>query len=315
MFPGPGRIEGMATTEDQLQCAVDDLLGAPRDEGKEKIRAAKLSGIRELYLMLTGDQEMRGGYKKERVHLATTADFTGLVKNALNKMVADQWMKLGRAGYDWWKQIVQVEHFGSLNGITGTLIGTVGSLPVVAEGGEYTELAIGDSPETASFVKYGGYIPLTLELIDRDETRKLRAYPFELASAGMRKISALVAAIFTDNAGVGPTLADTGALFNATAVTTAGGHANLLTTGAGCCRMGSCFHGGLQPADADQKRGHLLRHRAEDGAEPEISRRATRFTAHGHEDHLPHPGKRQQHLQRELAAGPAWGRGDRPRMD
>jgi hypothetical protein len=39
-----------------------------------------------------------------------------------------------------------------------------------------------------------------------------------------------VAAIFTDNSGVGPTLADTGALFNATAVTTAGGHANLLTT-------------------------------------------------------------------------------------
>ena len=39
-----------------------------------------------------------------------------------------------------------------------------------------------------------------------------------------------MSAIFTDNAGIGPTLADTGALFNATAVTTAGGHKNLLTT-------------------------------------------------------------------------------------
>jgi hypothetical protein len=89
---------------------------------------------------------------------------------------------------------------------------------------------VGDSPETADFVKYGGYIPLTLELIDRDETRKLKAYARELGSAGLRKISSLVSAIFTDNAGVGPTMADTGALFNATAVTTAGGHANLLTT-------------------------------------------------------------------------------------
>ena len=79
--------------------------------------------------------------------------------------------------------------------------GGTGDLPTVAEGGEYTELAIGDSPETASFTKYGGYIPLTLELIDRDETRKLRAYPRELANAGLRRLSGLVAAIFTQNAG------------------------------------------------------------------------------------------------------------------
>ena len=39
-----------------------------------------------------------------------------------------------------------------------------------------------------------------------------------------------MAAIFTDNSGVGPTLADGGALFNATAVTSTGGHANLTTT-------------------------------------------------------------------------------------
>ena len=64
----------------------------------------------------------------------------------------------------------------------------MGSLPAVAEGGDYTELIVGDSPETASFTKYGGYIPLTLELIDRDETRKLAAYPRELAIAGLRKV-------------------------------------------------------------------------------------------------------------------------------
>jgi hypothetical protein len=140
---------------------------------------------------------------------------------------------LGRAGYDWWRNIAVVEHFNNLHTITGTLIGTVGELPVVAEGADYTELAVGDSPETANFVKYGGYIPLTLELIDRDETRKLRAYARELGSAGIRKISSLVAAIFTANAGVGPTMNDGSALFNATAVTNAGGHKNLLTTALG----------------------------------------------------------------------------------
>jgi hypothetical protein len=153
-----------------------------------------------------------------------------MVKNALNKIVVNTWDTLGKAGYTWWDAITAKQHFNRLQQITGILVGTVGSLPVVAEGGEYTELAVGDNPETASFVKYGGYIPLTLELIDRDDTEKLAVYPRELASAGMRKISALVAAIFTANSAVGPTMADGGALFNNTAVTTAGGHANLGTS-------------------------------------------------------------------------------------
>ncbi len=233
---GPGRISSMFNTEDQLQAAFDDMLGAPRDEKHEKLNVHKLSGIREAYHMLTGDLDYHGGFHPEHAKLATTTDFSGLVKNALNKIVVNQWERMGKEGYTWWEDIVPPQsesHFESLNTITGTLIGSVGTLPAVTEQGEYTELLVGDSPETADFTKYGGYIPLTLELIDRDETRKLRAYPRELANAALRRISKLVAAVFTDNAAVGPTMADTGALFNSTAVTTAGGHANLLTTALG----------------------------------------------------------------------------------
>ena len=230
LVKGPARIAGVTSSSDQVTAAVDDLLGAPREAGQESVRPARLSGIRELYLLTTGDYDLHGGFYPERAQLATTADFTGLVKNALNKVVARQWEAMGRAGYDWWKEIVKVEHFETLNTITGILTGTVGALSTVAEQGEYTELEIGDSPETADFVKYGNYIPLTLELIDRDETRKLRQYPIELANAAIRNLSKLIAAVFTDNSAVGPTMADTGALFNATAVTTLGGHKNLLTT-------------------------------------------------------------------------------------
>jgi hypothetical protein len=228
---GPGRISGMVTSQERLQTAVDDLFGVPRAADQQNLSVARLSGIRELYLSLTGDTDLHGGYHPNRAQFATTSDFTGLVKNSLNKLVVNTWDALGRAGYDWWQQITVTEHFNSLNDITGTLIGTVGDLPTVAEGAAYTELVVGDSPETASFVKYGGYIPLTLELIDRDETRKLKAYARELASAGLRKISKLVSEIFTSNYGVGPTMADTGALFNADPVTAAGGHANLRSEG------------------------------------------------------------------------------------
>jgi hypothetical protein len=151
---GP-QISSMFNTEDQLQAAVDDLLNAPRDEGSEALRPARLSGIKELYMMLTGDRNLYGGYYPDRVQLATTANFTGLVKNAMNKIVADTWAQLGAAGYDWWHRVTKQEHFETLNTVTGTLVGTVGTLPSVSEGAEYTELKVGDSPETADFTKYG----------------------------------------------------------------------------------------------------------------------------------------------------------------
>ena len=226
---GPARIEGMVEPGERLQAAVDDLFSAPREKQMASASVPRLSGIRELYLNLTGDYDLHGGYFPERAQLATTSDFTGLVKNSLNKLVTNTWEELGKAGYDWWKDVTVQEHFNSLHEITGTLIGTVSDLPSIVEGGPYTELQVGDSPETASFVKYGGYIPLTLELIDRDETRKLRSYARELASAGMRKISKLVAEIFTANSGTGPYLADGSLLFNNTPASTAGGHANLDT--------------------------------------------------------------------------------------
>ncbi|MFZ6029864.1 MAG: hypothetical protein ACOYYS_19290 [Chloroflexota bacterium] len=234
LISGPGKVHTMFSTEDQLQAAVDDLVGAPREENMKLQKVHKLTGVRELYMMLTGDLDLHGGFYPSRIQLQhTTASFPGLVKNAMNKAVAEHWEALGRAGYAWWEAIVHQEDFTSLNDITWLITGTVGSLPIVAEGEEYTELQMGDNAETSSFVKRGGFVGITLETIDRDDTRKLKAAPREIANAGIRNISARVAEIFTLNSSVGPTLTDTGALFNATAVTTAGGHANLLTTALG----------------------------------------------------------------------------------
>lgn len=231
---GPAQITGMFTREDQLQAAMDDLLAAPREKGSENLKVHKFSGIKEAYLMLTNDFNFTGDIDARLAKFqGTTATFPNLVANALNKAIVMQWNKLGQAGYNWWEKIATVEPFESLNSITWLRLGTIASLPTVAEGAEYTELALGDNGETSTFIKYGGYLSFTLEAMDRDDTRKLRAAPREIANAALRNISEQIAAIFTSNSGAGPTLADTGALFNATAVTTAGGHANLLTTALG----------------------------------------------------------------------------------
>lgn len=52
-------------------------------------------------------------------------------------------------------------------------------------------------------------------MFERDDTLRLRQFPQKLATAGLRRISALVAAVFTDNSGLGPVLSDGKKLFDA----------------------------------------------------------------------------------------------------
>ena len=219
-----GRISEVVSPGEQVSAALHDLLGAARPQELEKVKAAKLSGIREFYTLMTGDTEFAGGYDRKHAQFAVSDDLPGVLKNAMNKLILNQWEELGRSGYRWWEPVVQVEHFTSLQEITGVLVGEVTVLPAISEGDAYTELDVVDSSETGTWGKYGGYVGLTLEMFERDETHKLRQYPRKLASAALRRISSLVGAVFTANSGVGPVMSDTYNVFNAAH------HSNLGTT-------------------------------------------------------------------------------------
>jgi len=208
VIQGAARITEVVPPEDQINAALHDLLGATRPPQLESLHPTRLSGIRELYLLMTGDTGFSGGYHSERAQFAASSNLPALLKNTMNKLIFDQWQELGRSGYRWWEPVVQVEHFNSLQEITGVLVGEVTVLPSIAEGAAYTELAVKDSAETGSWGKYGGYVGLTLEMFERDETHKLRQYPRKLASAALRRISALVGACFTANSGTGPAMSD-----------------------------------------------------------------------------------------------------------
>jgi hypothetical protein len=205
----------MVSSEDQFAAAVHDLLGAQRPSDLASVRAAKLSGVRELYTLMTGDLAFTGGYDPTRARFATTANLPGLLKDAMNRLVAQEWEDLGRTGYQWWQPVVAVEHFTNLHQITGALVGEVTALPTISEGAAYGELAVADSAEVGDWTKYGGYIGLSLEMFERDETHKLRQFPRKLASASLRRISALVGSIFTTAGGIGPNMADGNPVFGA----------------------------------------------------------------------------------------------------
>ncbi|MGD8751646.1 MAG: hypothetical protein PVG14_09510, partial [Anaerolineales bacterium] len=180
-----------------------------------------LSGIREMYIMLSGDYEMTGVFRPERVQFAVVDSSTmaGLVANALNKRVVNLFQMYPR----WWEPIVSIEDFTSLQQVKWITLGGVGELPTVNEGQAYTELTWDDQTETADFIKKGGYLGVTLETIDKDDTRRVQAAPRALAQAAWLTLAKSISSIFTQSSGVGPTMSDGNALFHAN-------HSNLGST-------------------------------------------------------------------------------------
>jgi hypothetical protein len=177
-----------------------------------------LSGIREAYILLTGDYDMQGLYRPENIGLAAvdSATMAGLVANALNKRVVNMFQQYPR----WWEPLVTPERFTTLQRVDWITLGGVGELPTVEEGAAYTEMTWDDQTESAAWLKKGGYLGLTLEAIDRDDTRRLQAAPRALAQAAYLSLAKAIARIFSANSGAGPTMSDGLSLFHAN-------HANL----------------------------------------------------------------------------------------
>jgi hypothetical protein len=173
------------------------------------------------------DAALDGQMRNKRLLEAnlTTSTLSSIVKSALNIMLAADYSVRQR----WWDPIVRQEDVDTIDAATLVRTYGVSGLSVINEGGPYLELDMEDEEETASFAKRGGFIGITQETFLKDKLNVLRSIPNRLANAWYNQVGALVAAVFTTNTQAGPVLADTGALFNANAVTGAGGHANLLT--------------------------------------------------------------------------------------
>jgi hypothetical protein len=208
--PRSPQISGLRTSLDQIALAAEALIAGARPPSG----VAPLSGIRELYTLLSGDYEMTGVFQAERIQFGSvnSATMAGLVANSLNKRVMNLFEEYPR----WWEPVVAQEDFTTLQQVRWVTLGGVGELPTVAEGAAYTELTWDDQTETTSFVKKGGYLGLTLEAMDKDDTRKLQAAPRALAQSAWLTLSKAIAAIFTSNSGAGPTMSDAAALFHAT---------------------------------------------------------------------------------------------------
>lgn len=157
---------------------------------------------------------------------STTSTMSSIVKNALNLLLAADYA----VRHQWWTPIVRQEEVDTIDDATLIRVYGLNTLEVVDEGQAYNELVWVDEEETASFVKKGNFVGVTLETLLRDKMNVVRSIPERLATSWYNTISALASGVFTVNTATGPVLGDSGALFNNTAAATPGGHVNLLTT-------------------------------------------------------------------------------------
>lgn len=154
---------------------------------------------------------------------------TGILPNIL----LDAANKTLLAGYEeapftwdiWARQGTSVPDFKNINRIRYSEYPDV---TVVPEGDNYPEAKTSDERESYAVEKYGSLFTISWETVVNDDMDAISRIPMMQGVACRRKQNKTVYAILTDNAA----MADGGALFNTTAQTTTGGHANLASSGA-----------------------------------------------------------------------------------
>jgi hypothetical protein len=202
--PRGQQLSGAPAQIENFQHYFDWLFGAPG----ALLPPPDMRRADALYRAVTGDVEMKGVFDPTRIAFAaaTTTTLADLAVNATNKVVIDLYSNL--MAYRWFEQIVAVQPTdGTLQYMQWLQFGGIGNLPVVAEGAAYTELAVANTKETSSFVKYGGYVGITDKMNRNSKIDQIQAVPRALTISAIRTRSAAIAAIFTTGSGQGPVLA------------------------------------------------------------------------------------------------------------
>lgn len=164
----------------------------------------------------------RHGIQRDAYH--TTGSFSNLLLDAANKTLLAGYEEAPYTWSQWARQGTSVADFKAINRIR---FSEVGNPEMVPEAHEYPESKMSDSKESYKVEKYGSIFTVTWETVVNDDLDAISRIPAMQGASCRRKQNASVYGVLTANA----TMADTGALFNSTAQTTAGGHANLATSG------------------------------------------------------------------------------------
>lgn len=153
-----------------------------------------------------------------------TSDFTSLFSNVATKRLRSAYDENPGTYAMWARRAPNAPDFKAMSSIQ---LSGAPELLRTNEHGEFKYGKMTDGAETYSVMTYGRVVSLTRQAIVNDDLRAFERLVTAYGFAARRLENRLVYSEITTNAN----LADGAALFNTTALTTAGGHANLATGG------------------------------------------------------------------------------------
>lgn len=162
--------------------------------------------------------------QRQRAALAqSTSDFDNILLDAANKTLRQAYTEYASTWQLWAKRGTNPD-FKAGNRI---LLSEVATPTSRAEGAPITYSTLTDGKEQVTLAEYATGVKLTRRAIINDDLDAFSRIPTQMGLAAKRLEDNLAYDILTANAN----LADGGALFNSTAVTTTGGHANTASAG------------------------------------------------------------------------------------
>ena len=180
---------------------------------------------KDIALVAMGQPAAMNRFRIQRDAFHSTGSFPNLLLDATNKTLLAGYEEAPYTWETWARNAGTTSDFKAINRIRFSEMATP---EMVAENKEYPESKMSDSKETYTVHKHGSVFTITWETVVNDDLDAISRIPAMQGAACRRLQNQAVYGVLTANAAMG----DGGLLFNATAQTSTGGHANL-DTGAG----------------------------------------------------------------------------------
>ena len=177
---------------------------------------------KDVALVAMGHPGAMNRFRIQRDASHTTGSFANLLLDAANKTLLAGYEEAPFTWSTWARDAGTTSDFKNLNRIRFSEMGTPEMVP---EGKEYKSAMMSDAKEVYAVNKYGSIFSISWETVVNDDLDAISRIPAMQGAACRRLQNQAIYGVLTANAA----MADTGLLFNATAQTTAGGHANLAT--------------------------------------------------------------------------------------
>jgi hypothetical protein len=172
---------------------------------------------------LLGPRRFAQAYPNIAYLAQSSSDFSSILADTINKTLRQSYLDAPRTWTTWARKTTAPD----FKTISRTVLSEAPNMVSRDEGGEIKYVTLSDSKETYALVEYVNGIRLTRRALINDDLDAFSRIPMLQGNTAARLEDDTAYAIITANAA----LADTGLLFNATAVTTAGGHANYTSSG------------------------------------------------------------------------------------